>query len=236
MPNTGPTTGGWAVTISGTNFEPGANVRFGGSLATNVAVTSTSISCFTPPGPLGLTAVEVDNPDGNQVTLANGFTYVPTLTLAGVSPLAAAPGATVTVTGGGFASGLVASVGGVPVTVGTLTSTSFTFLMPNGSFCHAPLIVSLPDGQTNSLTMNLDPVIGGIIGPNGSPSGGSLVFVLGSNFYAGTMVTIGGVPAVIVSSTSTAMLISTPPNPSGPASLIVTSVAGCAATTTYTYQ
>ena len=50
-PNNGPTAGGTAVTITGTNFAAGATVKFGGTAATNVVVVSrTSITATTPAG------------------------------------------------------------------------------------------------------------------------------------------------------------------------------------------
>src|SRR5262249_16856205 len=48
-PNNGPTAGGTAVTITGTNFVAGATVTFGGTAATNVVVVnSTTITATTP--------------------------------------------------------------------------------------------------------------------------------------------------------------------------------------------
>ena len=50
-PNSGPTAGGTAVTITGTNFAAGATVTFGGTAATNVTVVnSTTITATTPAG------------------------------------------------------------------------------------------------------------------------------------------------------------------------------------------
>ena len=50
-PNNGPTAGGTAVTITGTNFATGATVTFGATAATNVVVvSSTTITATTPAG------------------------------------------------------------------------------------------------------------------------------------------------------------------------------------------
>ena len=50
-PNNGSTSGGTAVTITGTNFVSGATVTFGCAAATNVVVvSSTSITATTPAG------------------------------------------------------------------------------------------------------------------------------------------------------------------------------------------
>jgi hypothetical protein len=74
-PNNGATTGGTAVTITGTNFAAGATVTFGGTAATNVVVVSgTSITATTPAHAAGaVTVVVIVN--GQSGSLSNGFTY-----------------------------------------------------------------------------------------------------------------------------------------------------------------
>ena len=48
-PSSGPSAGGTAVTLTGTDFTTGATVTFGGVAATNVIVASaTSITLTTP--------------------------------------------------------------------------------------------------------------------------------------------------------------------------------------------
>ncbi len=64
------------MTISGSGFELGATVAFGGQPAASVCVNSPNqITALTPAGPLGVVSVVVTNPDGNSATLTNGFTY-----------------------------------------------------------------------------------------------------------------------------------------------------------------
>lgn len=75
-PTSGPMSGGTAVSITGTNFMPGASVSFGGTAGTNVNETSsTSIQAITPKHSPGTVNVVVTNPDGQSATLTNGFTY-----------------------------------------------------------------------------------------------------------------------------------------------------------------
>ena len=76
-PVSGPTSGGTAVTITGTGFVSGASVRFGTVMATNVNVASgTSITATTPAHAQGNVNVVVTNADGQSGTLVNGYTYV----------------------------------------------------------------------------------------------------------------------------------------------------------------
>ncbi len=91
-PNNGPTGGGTAVTITGTNFATGATVTFGSAAATNVAVvSSTSITATTPAGSAGAVTVTVTNPGGLAGSLANGFTYTTQVAIGFVQVAAATP-------------------------------------------------------------------------------------------------------------------------------------------------
>lgn len=76
-PNTGDVKGGEPVKIFGANFKSGATVKFDGALATNVKfVSSSEITCNTPPHGAGKAAITVTNPDGSKNTLIDGYTYV----------------------------------------------------------------------------------------------------------------------------------------------------------------
>ena len=76
-PNSGPRSGGTAVTITGTGFVSGALVRFGTEAATNVNVASdTSITATTPASAQGTVNVVVMNADGQSGILANGYSFV----------------------------------------------------------------------------------------------------------------------------------------------------------------
>jgi hypothetical protein len=75
-PNSGATTGGTAVTITGTNLTGATGVMIGGVSATNVTVlNATTITATTPAHASGSTSVEVTTPGGGNG--ANTlFTYV----------------------------------------------------------------------------------------------------------------------------------------------------------------
>ena len=76
-PTSGLTTGGDAVTITGTGFVTGATVTIGGSAATGVTVLSaTSITANTPVHVVGTVSVTVTNTDAQSGTLTNSFTYI----------------------------------------------------------------------------------------------------------------------------------------------------------------
>jgi hypothetical protein len=76
-PKSGSEAGGDTVTLTGSNFAEGIQVRFGGRLAMNVVVSSkTTLTCKTPPGTPGLVSVEVELLD-MTASLNNAFTYQP---------------------------------------------------------------------------------------------------------------------------------------------------------------
>ncbi|CEP68860.1 Immunoglobulin E-set [Moorella glycerini] len=86
-PSLGPTTGGTPVTIYGDRFQAKASVTIGGATASQVEVVSpTEIRAITPPGQPGPQDVTVTNPDGGQVTLPDGFTYISHPVINSVSP------------------------------------------------------------------------------------------------------------------------------------------------------
>jgi hypothetical protein len=75
-PVSGPTAGGTAVAVTGTNFTAGATVTIGGAAATSVVVvSSTRITLVTPAGSAGARDVRVALTGGQAGVLASAFTY-----------------------------------------------------------------------------------------------------------------------------------------------------------------
>ncbi len=74
-PNSGSTVGGQAVTVSGTSFQPGATLGFGGVTATVVSVSSTTLQATTPAHPAGVSGITVSNPGGPSATLPTAYTF-----------------------------------------------------------------------------------------------------------------------------------------------------------------
>ncbi len=122
-PTSGPVAGGTDVTVTGTHFQPGAQVLFGPSDgSTNLSddstgrpvsvLSSTSILVTAPPGIVGATNVVVLNPDGQSGALKSGsaghYTYLGTApSITSVSPATGLSlgGTAVTITGAGFLAG-----------------------------------------------------------------------------------------------------------------------------------
>lgn len=109
-PAGGSTSGGTTVTITGTGFQAGASVTFGGTAATGVVVGSaTSITATTPARPVGAVSVVVTNTDGRSGTCASCYTYqsAPTPFITALSPSSGTVngGNVVNITGGNFQTG-----------------------------------------------------------------------------------------------------------------------------------
>ena len=85
-PATGPTSGGTAITITGTNLSGATNVTVNGVAATSVVVVSaTSITARTPAGTIGAKSVAVTTA-GGPATKASAFTYTAGFTDDGPTP------------------------------------------------------------------------------------------------------------------------------------------------------
>ncbi len=122
----GPETGGTALTITGTNFAPGAVVVFsntGGVTASgvNCSVTaSTTISCLTPSFPAGSTTIAVTNVDGQSAS-TSAFVFVASIPFSTATAPSITPGTgstnggtLVTISGSDFAAGAAVTINGLP--------------------------------------------------------------------------------------------------------------------------
>lgn len=74
-PGMGTTNGGYTVTINGSDFETGASVLFGGHYGQTTFINSSALAAMVPQGDSGFVDVGVSNPDGELVTVEQGFLY-----------------------------------------------------------------------------------------------------------------------------------------------------------------
>ena len=135
-PDSGPTTGGTAVTITGTELEDGVEVWFGGAKATGVSAQGgTTVQCTTPAGAAGKADVKVQNPDGGTYTVSNGFEYLdaslaPKITSVQPATGSVKGGTAVTISGSGFGTGAIVTFGGKQATDVAVQATSITLKTP----------------------------------------------------------------------------------------------------------
>ncbi|HEX8979164.1 MAG TPA: IPT/TIG domain-containing protein, partial [Parasulfuritortus sp.] len=148
-PSSGPTAGGTAVTITGTNFTGATSVTIGGAAATSVVVVNaTTITAITPAGVAGAANVAVTTPGGTG-TGTGLYTYYAAPTVTGISPTSGstAGGTSVTITGTNFTGATSVTIGGTAATsVTVVNATTITATTPAGSAGAANVAVTTPGG------------------------------------------------------------------------------------------
>lgn len=178
------------------------------------------------------------NPAQLELTNAVGLSFVlgPAPTITSLSANSAAPGAAVSVTGTGFSQFVTMTIAGASVPVTNSNETSIGFVMPAAVSCDSTLRVINPDGSFAEIAINPTPTITSEANTVGPAAGGTVYVVIGQGFALGTTMTIGGNPALVLSSTSTSVVSRTPAGAVGPAQVVMTTPGGCQVTSTFTYN
>lgn len=153
-----------------------------------------------------------------------------------ISPLSAAAGTPILVSGSDFVAGYQLTINGAPITPTSSSNSQIIFPYPANLACGAQLTVTLPDGQSVTSPINPAPTVTNTVLSSGTAAGNAIFIVQGTGFAPQTTVTIGGAPALILSASASAVTMRTPPGTPGPAQVVLTTPGGCTATTTYTYQ
>jgi hypothetical protein len=166
-PSSGPTAGGTAVVITGTNFTGTSAVTFGGIPATSFIINSpTQITAVDPAGTAGIANVLVTAPGGTStVSTSDQFTYVAPPTVVSVTPEDSAGNG---VAAGSAAKGQrsmeaqIAVVFSEPV---NLTAGAFTLNLVN----------NYGGGENNAAA---DSAITGVLGTPTNPSGDGVTWII----------------------------------------------------------
>ena len=255
VPNQGPTGGGTAVTITGTNFnalDSTTGVLFGSTPATQVVVVNTTtITAVSPPGSAGPVNVTVTDAAGtsNPVT----FTYIPppVISANGIVPDSGPTtgGTVVTISGTNLGS-----TGTTTVTFGgnqasnvsvNGAGTAVTATSPMGDPGFTNVIVHTAGGPSNPETFQyIGPPSVGVNGLNpafGPDTGGTVITMTGSGLTgitgvtfnkASTFTTCGNgsfTPGTSVTPVSdTQAKVTSPAFADGPAVLCITASGGTA--------
>jgi len=188
--NTGSTAGGETVTITGTNFQTGAYVLFGGIEAQSVSFTNaTTLVATTPITSAGTVDLAVHNADGQQAVSNNAFTFEASAAFTGLLPLAGnlAGGTKVYIVGNNFTPQTQVFFDGVAATVTYKTSTVLQAL----TAAHEPGLVNMtlrnigsPDrvvADAFTYVSTPDPSITAFTPGHGPLGGGTLVRIFGTN-------------------------------------------------------
>ncbi|GAB6900663.1 beta strand repeat-containing protein [Kineosporia succinea] len=253
-PDSGPTDGGTAVTVTGSGLENGT-VTLDGVAVTPESVTDASIVLRTPAHAAGPVTIGVSTAGGRADST---FTYVeppsgPVLT--GVDPASGpvAGGNSVTLTGLGFGGATQVRFGPEDAGFTVVDDTTITATVPPGSVGAAALSVTTPLGVTSGdvtyayLAPPEAPTISDVTPAIGPTAGGTRITLTGTGFDADTAVSFDGipgtevqagvsvqsvvapVPAGIRATASTSLTVVSPPHTEGPAEILVSNSAGSAA-------
>jgi len=190
---------GAVVTITGSNFNNVIDVKFGTVAAASfTVVSSTSIRAVVGNGVSGNVTVTTSTGQG----FLPGFTYMPPPTITSFSPVNAAAGSTVTITGTNFTGTTSVSLGGVAAASYTVvSSTTITAIAPSGP--GGNITVVTPAGSASLSGFISLPTISSF-SPNIGTQG-SIITITGTSLTGASAVTVGGTPVmsfVVNSSTS----------------------------------
>ncbi len=178
-PATGRLIGGDLVTLTGTNFIPGAlKVSFGGLDATGIVfVSTTSVTCLIPPHAAGLVDVVVTTPAGPPATLVGGFTYLPPPTISSINTTAPA------------AFGPYGPIGGTNTV--TITGTNFVNGATTVKFGSGDATSVVVTGTTSLTCVAPDNLVAGVVDVSVSDFFGTVIATGGYEYVAApTAVTI----------------------------------------------
>lgn len=248
-PGRGSAGGGTKVTIKGHNFLGATEVDFGGqSVPFTVNIYGTAITAKSPPSPdVGVQVVDVTvvGPDGTSpVVPTDTFTYAaPVLTR--ITPISgSAGGSTKVVIKGTYLydpNNMSVTFGGVPANSFTVnaTGTAITAYTPpeaGTGVTSVDVAVSTTAGTAvlaGGFTYAA-PTLTSLSPVSGSPAGGTIVKLVGTNLYGATAVDFGASPATITNEAQTSVTVITPPG-TGAVAVTVVTPAGTSGPLTFTY-
>ncbi len=246
--NTGPTTGGTTVVITGTNFTPTATVAFGGTPASVVYNSGTSLTATSPGHIPGNADVAVSTAYGTSInTAADNFTYtsgsLPVITSLSPNFGPIGGGNVITITGTNLTGTgtTTVSFGTSAATPYSSSSTSLLVVVPVSSTFAAQTVqvlvttsagTSVADpGPANDYTYGTStlPVITSLNPASGPISGGNAITITGSNFSGATVVSFGSSNVAPFSVTPTSLVVFVPASSTFAAQMVqvtVTTLAG----------
>lgn len=240
------------VTIFGANFDAGATVKFGDTLAGIDPPSVTRIVCKTLnalPVSAGPVNVTVTNSDGRLASLPGGFTFTP-MTLTAVSPPSGSSGGydRVIIYGTNF------ELNNATVTFDGVPALAYDSRAENQIICTTPphaagsvdVIVTNPGYGNDKVTMINgftygNPTVNSVSPSQGGAPGGTDVIISGTNFVGAaagvTTVDFGGTAATnVVVSPPTRITCTTQAHVAGAVLVVVTNPnGGGSATSNFTY-
>ncbi|MBH0054920.1 IPT/TIG domain-containing protein [Salinibacterium sp. SWN139] len=195
-PASGPTTGGTAVTITGTGFTGSTGVTFDGDAGTSFTVVSaTEITVTSPAHAVGDVEVIIQHPAG--ASDAGEFTYTPVPVISSMTPDFGpiAGGTAVTITGTDFTGATGVTFDGTDGTSFTVESdTEIAVSSPAHALGAVDVIIERASGDSAPATFTYRgaPTVSDLAPTEGPLAGGTEVTITGTGFTGSTGVTFDG--------------------------------------------
>ncbi len=229
-PSYGHSSGSTAIQVKGNRFITGATVTVGGVVCTSpVVINSVTIACTTGGHAAGAVDVIVKNPDTQQGTGVEIFTYQAPPAISTITPDggAIAGGSLISISGTGFYLGATVTIDGSYCTSpNVISSTAMTCVTPGHTAGAVNVIVTNTDMQASvpqGYTYQAAPTISSVDTTSGPAVGGTTINITGSGFFPDPSISIGGTvctESIYVSDTS--VTCKTPAHTSGLNNIIVT--------------
>lgn len=244
-PDLGPTAGGSQVQLIGTELDLETLVFFDTSPALAITDAPPGIEVTTPGHDAALVAIVITDSEGQTVSFADSYEYVPPPSITGVvaSQGPSAGGTYVEISGENFIAGptptlsssvlfceeYISNLNCVPVpdAVVTVVNDGLIAITTPPQFPGLnDVVVVNPDGQIGvaeqAFFFTPPPNVSGVTPPSGSTLGGDSVTITGTGFQANATVTISGAACtdVVVVAADT-ITCTTPPNAAGAAAVVV---------------
>lgn len=186
----GDAIGGEELTLTGSNFQAGCFVLFGGVEAAAVSfLDAQTLRVTTPPGAPGPVRLAVHNPDGQQAPLDGAFSFTAPPEFREMFPRAGQTegGTLLRIHGGAFAPDVQVQLDGQPLTVNWRSARLLEVATPPHAAGRVELLLRNP-GQPDLRVPDafryvnaLDPQILGFTPTRGPKSGGTRVSIDGRN-------------------------------------------------------
>jgi len=217
-PGAGPTSGGTAITLTGTGFDASSTVSVSGNSWSCSYVSATRMDCQTPASAEGTVSFVVTDAYGQTGEASNAFAFRAPPTISSVTPLTApvAGGSEVTFTGSGFSSPSV-TLAGVTCPLSSHNSTQIVCTAASGSVGSGAIVVTNSDGQSATYSSAFtytpaQPTLSSISPTSGPYTGSRNVTLTGTGFFAdGLEVQIGGVSLTNVAFVNATTITGTTP-------------------------
>ena len=233
-PVEGPTTGGTEISVLGSGFTEDTEVFFDRVPSTEVVfVSEGELLALSPPAEPGTVSIKVANQHG-FAALPDAFTFVAALTIENVSPTESPVqgGVPMTIQGTGFLPDSYVSVGGRGAfDVYVADEYTIEALTPPGQVGAADVRVTNANGTLaleGAIVYYQNVAITTVFPSAGPIEGGQSVEIVGEGFSDDCTVTFSGRQAIVLESTPTSILVSTPNHVAGPKDVSVTTVSGTA--------